>query len=270
VKALAKKQVTSQEEWLAAREALALLPPPDLEAVVERTVREIREQVRGRKVAFAWSGGKDSLVLEGLMRAVGIKECVLVVTNLEYPAFYAWSANHMPDDLEIINTGQDLVWLKAHPRQLFPKMAGDAAVWMRGVQWAGQTSYFHKHALDMLLTGRRRADGNYVGGGGREPGDPAIYTNGDKVTRYSPLADWSHEHVLAYVATRGIELPPCYGWPRGFRVGTGPWPMRQWCTHEAQGWDEVYSIDPAIVRDAADFGFDGARLALSRAARGGV
>ena len=64
---------------------------------------------------------------------------------------------------------------------------------------------------------------------------------------------------------RQIErpLPPFYRWPRGYRVGTHAWAARQWCETEAQGWAEVHTIDPEIVKLAAGHGFVGAQRHLA-------
>lgn len=98
----------------------------------------------------------------------------------------------------------------------------------------------------MLLLGRRRIDGNFCG-----PRGDNLYTNQRNITRYSPLADWPHEAVFALIKRHNIPLPPCYGWPRGYQVGTGSWPARQWTRSVDHGFEEVWSIDPQVVRDAA-------------------
>ena len=98
-----------------------------------------------------------------------------------------------------------------------------------------------------MLLGRRKADGNYVGKGDN------IYTNGQGVTRYSPLSDWTHEEVLAYIHYYDIPVPPIYGWKNGYLCGTHPWPARQWTGSMENGWKEVQEIDPTIVMEAADY-----------------
>jgi hypothetical protein len=97
----------------------------------------------------------------------------------------------------------------------------------------------------MILLGRRKADGNYVGKGDN------VYTNNKGITRYSPLSDWSHEQVLAYIHYYGVEMPPIYGWKNGYYCGTHPWPARQWTGSVENGWKEVYAIDKSIVTEAA-------------------
>lgn len=79
-----------------------------------------------------------------------------------------------------------------------------------------------------------------------------IYTDGKGVTRYSPLADWKHEHILAYIHYNDIPLPPIYGWKNGYTCGTHPWPARQWTGSIENGWQEIYDIDPSIVTAAAE------------------
>ena len=113
------------------------------------------------------------------------------------------------------------------------------------VQHRGQARYYKAHDLDMLLLGRRRADGNYVGKGSN------IYTDGNGVTRYSPLSDWSHEAILAFIHYHKVPVPPIYEWKNGYSCGTHPWPARQWTGSVENGWKEVFEIDRRIVIDAA-------------------
>lgn len=191
---LGRKQKISNDAWLKAMEQIEdLVSKQELDEKVRQTVKDIKATTGGKKAAVAWSGGKDSLVLADVCRQAGIEDSVLVVSNLEYKAFTDWVDANKPPKLEIINTGQDLEWLTKHPQMLFPQDSGTAAQWFHIVQHRGQAKYYKEHDLNMLLLGRRRADGNYVGKGSN------IYTDGKGVTRFSPLADWSHEEVLAYI-----------------------------------------------------------------------
>jgi hypothetical protein len=97
----------------------------------------------------------------------------------------------------------------------------------------------------VLLLGRRHAEGNFTGSRGE-----VIYTTAAGLTKYSPLADWTHEEVLALVHYKHLSLPPNYGWVRGFRVGTGPWAKRGVVSHD-QGWTEIATIDRTIITAAA-------------------
>ena len=146
----------------------------------------------------------------------------------------------------IANPDLTLHWLAAHPDLLFPQSSATAAKWFKLVQHWAQARFFRQHHLDVLVLGRRLADRNHVG-------DTAtgVYTDRQGVTRYSPLRRWSHEDVLAVCAWFDLPLPPCYGWPEGWVVGTGPWPARQGTGSTVNGWAQVYAIDPAIVHEAA-------------------
>ena len=218
------------------------------EALAARTVRAIRAQLSesgARKIAFAWSGGKDSIALGEICRRAGITACVLGMTRLEYPAFLAWVTDNMPDDLTVINTGQDLEWLVRNPHMLFPQTAAIAGKWFSSVQHKAQATYFKQRHLDLILLGRRRADGNYVGTNGAN-----IYAK-DGVLRFSPLSDWTHEDILAFNHYNALPIPPIYAWPNGYVVGTGAWAARQYTGSIENGWREVHSIDPSVVEYAA-------------------
>lgn len=258
---LGRKQSISNDAWLdTVRDIETIVTLDDLDALEAKTVQEIQEITNGKKAAYAWSGGKDSVVLTKVCEQAGVLDSMIGVCNLEYPAFMAWIADHKPDRCEVINTGQGLEWLSNHPDMLFPQDSTKAAQWFQIVQHKAQREYFRKHELDILVLGRRRADGNYVG---RKTN---IYTNGQGVTRYSPLADWTHEHILAYIHYHQLTLPPIYGWHNGYLCGTHPWPARQWTENEENGWREVYNIDPNVVITAAEL-FPGARAYLEVAGK---
>jgi 3'-phosphoadenosine 5'-phosphosulfate sulfotransferase (PAPS reductase)/FAD synthetase len=219
----------------------------ELDALVKKTVRDIKKQIKGKNAAFAWSGGKDSLVLEQLCYMADIGEGVLVISELEYRAFLAWVTDNMPPLLEVISTGQDLEWLSKHPAMLFPQDSATAAKWFHIVQHRGQAQYAKRRGIDLLLLGRRKADGNYVGRNSN------IYTDNTGTTRYSPLSDWRHEDILAFIHYHDVPLPPFYGWVNGYYCGTHPWAARQWTQSVENGWREVYAIDPSIVVEAANY-----------------
>jgi 3'-phosphoadenosine 5'-phosphosulfate sulfotransferase (PAPS reductase)/FAD synthetase len=241
-----KKQSLDHEDFVAIREqARQTISRATIKAKVERAAGEVRAFCRGKNAAFAWSGGKDSIALAAVCQLGGVPDCVLGITDLEYPAFLAWVTAHMPDRLEVVNTGLDLDWLAANPGMLFPQSSNVAAQWFSKVQHTAQRQYYKHHRLDVIIVGRRRSDGNFVGRDGQN------WYSADGVLRYSPLADWSHAEVFACIDHFRLPMPPFYDWPRGYRCGTHPWAARQWCKGLMHGWHEVHSIDPAIVLQAA-------------------
>lgn len=244
---LARKQgLRDQTAWHAAiAGARDLWPDAQLDALIDATIADIRAVTRNQRAAFAWSGGKDSLALAHVCELAGLRDCVLAISALEYPEFLVWVTDHMPDGLTVVSTGQDLAWLAAHPAMLFPQGAYGPR-WFSIVNHRGQEQYFRTNHLDVLLLGRRTVDGNYTGPAGQH-----IYTNARGVTRYSPLAAWPHEAVFALIEREHIALPPCYGWPRGYQVGTGSWAARQWTDSTDHGFAEVWQIDPGVIRGAA-------------------
>lgn len=213
-------------------------------ALVERTVTEVKAMTVGKRVAWAWSGGKDSQALRVVMERCGIDRCVLAMTHdLEYPQQLRWMGDDLPGGADVISTGQDMDWLCSHLHLLFPQNSATAGEWMAGVQHKAQNQFFRRYSLDYLILGRRTADRNFVGPNG-------IYT-AHGVTRYSPIRSWSHEEVLAVCYYYQMGLAPCYSWHKGWVVGTGPWPFRQWTGSTENGWREVYAIDPNIVIEAS-------------------
>lgn len=243
-----RKQQSTHEDFVGLwRKIESHVSRDELDRLLDRTVETVRREIAGKRVAFAWSGGKDSIVLAEVCSRAGIHHGVCVLTHLEYPAYMRWLADHKPVGIEIVNTGQDLRWLSRNLHMLFPQSSNLTARWFQIVQHRGQNRYATRERLDVLLFGRRRAECNYVGTGGKDR-----YT-AHGFMKYSPLADWSHAHVLAYAHYYGKSLPPNYTWPRGFRVGTGPWAKRQGTGNTQNGWAEVFAIDRTIVERACDY-----------------
>lgn len=240
------KRLMTNEEWLYLfGEATNMISESEIDELEEQTVTEIRECISGKKAAYAWSGGSDSSILTCLCKKAGVIPCMIGICDLEYPAFIAWMEEHAPDELSVINTGQDLEWLSEHNEMLFPHGSALASRWYAIVQQAAQREYAKRNGMDIMVLGRRKADSNYVGRGTN------IYTDGNGVTRYSPMSEWKHAHVLAYIKYRGLQLPPLYQWENGFRNGTHPWPARQYVSSVADGWRVIYGIDASIVKNAA-------------------
>lgn len=246
---LGRKQHIANSDWLTAMSSIeSLVSLSRIKSLTEQTVSEIRKTVGNKKAAYSWSGGKDSLVLGDVCEKAGIKQCFIVISNLEYQAFLQWVTDNMPDELEVVNTGQDLEWLSKNQQMLFPQNPETAGKWFHIVQHRGQAKYYKEHKLDVILLGRRRGDGNYVGKNGQN-----IYTNAQGVTRYSPICDWTHEEILAYIHYNNLPMPPFYSWKNGYYCGTHPWAARQWTGSIENGWKEVYDIDKSIVIEAQSY-----------------
>jgi len=249
VRTLGRKQTEDNSYWVDLWHSIEHIVPRDhIQKLVEQTVAEIRSVTGSRRVAFGWSGGKDSQALRGVCELAGIHDCLMGMSNLEYPEFLAWVTDHMPWELEVINTGQDIHWLAENQEMLFPQESRTAGRWFKIIQHTAQERYYRKHDLDLIVLGRRRQDGNFTGRDGSN-----IYTNRQGITRYSPIRDWTHEEVMAFCRYFGYDLPPIYSWPNGWVVGTGSWPARQWTGSVEQGWKEVYLIDRRIVTWAAGY-----------------
>jgi len=263
VRADAKKQTISHEDFLAIKQAATgLVPAAAYRLLLDGTLREIASMTRGRRVGYAWSGGKDSQALEVVMQLAGVEDCCFGMTNLEYVAFLTWVTNHMPAGLQVYNNGWDLDWLRNHEAWIFPQTAAAASRWFNGVQRKAQAQFSAANGIELLIHGGRACDGNYVGDGA------GVFMGAEGVLRYAPLRHWSHADVFACLHYAGVEEePPFYRWPRGYRCGTHPWPARQWCRTRDDGYAEVYAIEPALIREAAAAGIASARTFLARTGR---
>ena len=246
---IGRKQSSDNETFVRAWQHIEeLVSKDEAAALVSKTVEHIKAVTAGKNVGYAWSGGKDSLALQYVCKLAGIKRCVLgIARHLEYSAFLEWVEKNKPDGLRIwSNDNLTLEWLNNHPDMLFPRESSKAARWFSLIQHRAQAWFFKEYDLDMIILGRRLQDGNHCGEG-------FCYTDDKGVTRYSPIADWKHEEVMAVIHYfMNDNMPPIYDWKNGFKVGTGCFAARQYCGSVQQGWAEVWDIDPELVKKAAE------------------
>lgn len=260
--AIPKKQHSHQSDWAAYLHDAYANPDKDrAAALIDRAADDVRKlRARFGHVALSWSGGKDSQALRLVAEAANVEESLLVISQVEWPAFLEWATDNMPWGLYIEQRPYGIDYIKSHPEMLFPD-GPHAAKWFAMIQHRGQRDYMNRTGGKCLLLGRRRSDGNFISRDGTN-----LYRDRGGWWRASPIADWTHEDVLTVLGAYQTPLPPCYGWPRGFRVGTNAWPIRQWCTSQAKCWDEVAEIDRDVLQLAAAHDLPGAREALNRCA----
>ncbi len=92
-----KKQKIKNEEWIKMLQKIGqVISREELDRIVFSTIKDIKKKTMDKKAAYAWSGGKDSVVLGKICHIAGITDCVLVICNLEYRAFMEWIRIHKP------------------------------------------------------------------------------------------------------------------------------------------------------------------------------
>lgn len=227
---------------------------------VEAAAAEVRDRVANvNRAVYGWSGGKDSIALQVVMEAAGVKRAVLgIVGQLEFVDYLHWVRAHAPSGLNVFSN-QDLTldWLASEKAQryLFPATSSDGYFWTMAGTRRAQRMYQDLHKPDVQIFGRRTQDGNVVGADG--------FYKGGGILSYSPIRDWTHEMVLAVCHYYDRPLPPTYDWPSGWTAGTGPWPGRR-VGDEHESWRQTYAIEPAAVRAAAAAGVARARTWLEQ------
>lgn len=244
---LKRKKGIVNHEWVRAfRNIEQTVTKQEIDNLIDKTVEDIKKQTKNKDTVYAWSGGKDSIALAFVVEKAGIHEGLCTICDLEYPAFKEWLLMNKPKGITIINTKQDLDWLSENEHMLFPDSKRRSR-WFSIVQHKGQRYYTKKRQAEVLILGRRIADGNYVG---KRKGENS-YIDREGFIRFSPISDWRHEDVLALIHYYELDLPPIYYWSNGFKNGTHPWPARPHTKNVQDGWRQIYEIDPSIVLKAS-------------------
>lgn len=247
IKQLGFKQKESNQRFKYVwNNITSIVTKEELDNHIQLTLFKMNSVLNGKRYGLAWSGGKDSVVVDFLLKQFNesYPSCIGMTKGLEYPEFMQFVTLNMPNDLKVYMTKHDVVWLSNNLDWLFPNTK-QAAKWFKAVQHSAQNSFFKDKNLEVLVTGRRKKDYNYCGQNG-------LYKNKNtKVVRYSPIYDWTHEMTLACIKYYNLPLAPFYSWLNGWVVGSGNWAARQWCGSIKNGWNEIYQIDKTVVQNAA-------------------
>lgn len=251
-KQLGRKAVNTEQEWLeTAKNIESIVSLGEIRHTEEKAIEKIKEYAScygSDNLAYGWSGGKDSLVISRLCLKAGVKKGVFGTCDLEYPSFLNWVKQNIPYGVEPVSSGKDLMWLAKHQEMVFPDNNALKGKWYTITHRVSQKKYYDKRKLSGMILGRRKSDGNFTRNGESKDKDGRLWI--------SPIFDWSHEDVFAYIHYQGLAVPPIYGWKDGYSQGTHLWPMRS--SFGVNGkvdrmtvWKEVYEIDKSVVIEAA-------------------
>lgn len=246
-KPLKKRKVNPESHWLEVWENIDKIISRDhIKRLTFDTVDELITSTAGKKVAYGWSGGKDALVLEKICDMSGIQDRLLIKTDLEYHDFLDFLNERIDDRTTVVTTRHDIEWLSKNPENLFPfdrKYVGDYMVELR----RQMEKHFFNNNLDQFIIGLRIADGNNV--------PSRIIENKNGYTKNSPIKDWTHEELLAFIYYHDIELPKIYSYERTFNNSTGPYykMIRKKGEPIENKWDYLYRHDKLRMKEAARY-----------------
>lgn len=222
------------------------------------TIQRLKRVINTHKyirIGTAWSGGKDSIVLQHIIEKAGIH----IVKNIfvqyinEYPDFIRWVKNNLPADTIISEpVGFSFKYLNDNPDYLFPLRENTKiAASYYPQRWKVQNDFSKQYSLDLLITGRRIDDGNFCG----SSKDEYITKSKNTVSKFNLIADWTQAEIMAYIKYNDLELPPIYNYPNGFAHGTQPWTKRERVKDSIyETFKEIEGFDRTIIEDAVKGG----------------
>lgn len=248
---LGRKQSSKNEDWIEAwNNCKELISKEHIDRLTEETIGRIKSVIRNkdyRRIGYAWSGGKDSIVLYDILKKSKIRLIggILALYEHEFPEFLEWLFENKPLDCRVVYTHAFTdEYINKHPEVLFPieKKWKDAYLPPR---WKVQNQFIEGYKLDCLILGRRIADGNNCG----KKEDGYITTSKNiKCDKFNPIADWTHEEILAYIRHNDLELPPIYFYENGFQGGTQLWTEKRRINgYYFDTFDLLMSIDKRII-----------------------
>ena len=247
-----KQSIKSNKEWLEAFDRCTdIYSYRDIEKLKVKSILNMQEvSYKYRNVCNGWIAGKDSLVVNDLIRLARIKSTPIMWRGInEYPEMKKWIDKNKPESLieEVIDK-YTLDYLEKNPEYLFCK-GKTRQKWMQ-TKWIRQHKDIKKYGFDLFIAGRRIKDGNQCGSK-----ENNYIVNRGTYDVFSPIAEWNSEQLLAYIKYNNISLPPFYKWDRGFLIGSiamGEWTERAILDKtENEVWEELYNIDKSIVMKAS-------------------
>ena len=130
---LKSKYHNTQEDWVNVYNNISsYISREEIEEKINKTVERIKDVVKDKKVAYAWSGGKDSLALQIIMEKMGIDKGIAAISKeLEYTNFLQYIYKNIPKGIEIINIPVKFEYLNKHLELLFPQDSINMSKWYK-------------------------------------------------------------------------------------------------------------------------------------------
>lgn len=242
---LKQKHSNTQADWLRAWENPGV-SEEELERLENESVRFIQENVEG-SVLCGHSFGKDSLVLYDLYKRAGFREGIFGANIWQFPSLLDYQSEHPEPDVMVLMSDKDWDWLiKQGP---FSRSSEEYMRMHRTLNTGPINRYLDQNKIDTYVVGRRWADNNNI------PKSKIRYRGKHQTKVIHPIADWSHEAILAYLKKYDIPLPSMYFMDSsGFENGTNAWAIMNIKDRpESEIWELLWKDEPRIVVEASHY-----------------
>lgn len=110
---LGRKQSSKNSDWIYAwNNCTNIIDRNHIEQLTNQTIARIQSVTRlhgFKRISYAWSGGKDSIVLHDILRKSGIHTVggIMALYEHEFPEFLEWITDNAPEDVQIASLGTD-------------------------------------------------------------------------------------------------------------------------------------------------------------------
>lgn len=222
-----------------------------IEELAETAIERIERIAQGySRVCVGYSAGKDSIVIEDLVRRAGVPHTPILWRGIfHHASFDQWLAENAPRDLRTVWIDRPTwAYLEAHPEMIFPTTSRETTRWM-SFKWDVQKRTFKEDGFDLFITGRRISERNRCG----SKADEYLVRDGVYDT-FSPIADWTTKDIIAYLRYNGLSIPPQYfDQPDGFVSGSDSWielPRYESVRETVEEMlEDAYRADPEAVKE---------------------
>ena len=238
----------------AFRQINKIVSKKELDNKIDRAVEDIKKKIKNKKVYYCWSGGKDAQAMQFLCNLAGVKQGILIYSDLEYPSFMRWVASNKSPNVELVHNGYTYEWLKRNQNFLFADLSNRTK---EGIYYGNnfirgpQHKFIRENKVELMIYGRRLADNNFCGS---KKDGYVFYSKNLDVYIYSPMAEWTNEETLALLHYYNIDLPPYYYWKDGFTTGTHPWfKKRTSLNTHADHWNFLMIHEPEVIYKASEY-----------------
>jgi|694.fasta_scaffold04497_25 3'-phosphoadenosine 5'-phosphosulfate sulfotransferase (PAPS reductase)/FAD synthetase len=205
--------------WQAYDEIEKYVPTSWLEDRIDEATRriELAKQKYPGKVTVGWSGGKDALVAERVLRIVGYDAGVAALYRCAKVAeMHEYVADHKPEKIEIIEIGPDNSWVIKNKNSVWGQ---NPPAKLANFHAPAQREWCYKNRSALHITGRRMDDQNHCGKHDRNLGGVQA-PRGRGTVSLAPIYDWWHEEILAAIKYFNLNLAPTYKGQYGFIIGS--------------------------------------------------